>query len=72
MTTNKKPATCGNRDGLPNGGYNHPKGFAKTQHTKHTPTLAGMKAHAVLMALPATLAGILFLIAAGLLLEVLR
>ncbi len=72
MSRNKKPATCANRDGLPNGGYNHQKAIAQPQHVKHSPTLAGMKAHAVLMALPATLAGILFLIAAGLLLEVLR
>jgi len=72
MSRNKKPATCANRDGLPNGGCNHQKGIAKPQHVKHSPSMTRMKAHAVWLALPAILAGILFLAAVGQLLEVLR
>lgn len=72
MSRNKKPATCANRDGLPNGGYNHQKAIAQTQHVKHSPSMTRMKAHAVWLALPAILAGILFLAAVGQLLEVLR
>lgn len=62
MSRNKKPA----------GGTNHQAGIATTQHPKHSPSMTRMKAHAVWLALPATLAGILFLAAVGQLLEVLR